>query len=63
MTATAGPTVAPGATIFQANGVLSSIYIVYLKGIGLTGTSIGTLFALDRRKPPRSFDRGKPWAI
>ncbi len=27
------------------NGVQSSIYIVYLKGIGLTGTSIGTLFA------------------
>src|SRR6201981_1412139 len=27
------------------NGVQSSIYVVYLKGIGLTGTSIGTLFA------------------
>jgi len=27
------------------NGVQSSIYIVYLKGIGLTGTSIGILFA------------------
>src|ERR1700757_1302324 len=27
------------------NGVQSSIYIVYLKGIGLTGTSIGSLFA------------------
>ena len=27
------------------NGVQSSIYIVYLKGLGLTGTSIGTLFA------------------
>jgi MFS family permease len=27
------------------NGVQSSIYVVYLNGIGLTGTSIGTLFA------------------
>jgi MFS family permease len=27
------------------NGVQSSIYVVYLKGIGLTGTSIGILFA------------------
>ena len=27
------------------NGVQSSIYVVYLKGIGLTGTSIGVLFA------------------
>jgi MFS family permease len=27
------------------NGVQSSIYIVYLKGVGLTGTSIGILFA------------------
>jgi MFS family permease len=27
------------------NGVQSSIYIVYLKGIGLTGTAIATLFA------------------
>src|SRR5215472_13152865 len=27
------------------NGVQSSIYVVYLKGIGLTGISIGTLFA------------------
>jgi MFS family permease len=27
------------------NGVQSSLYIVYLKGIGLTGTSIGILFA------------------
>jgi MFS family permease len=27
------------------NGVQSSIYVVYLKEIGLTGTSIGTLFA------------------
>src|ERR1700720_1971515 len=27
------------------NGGQSSIYVVYLKGIGLTGTSIGTLFA------------------
>ena len=45
MTPTAGLTVAPGATIFQANGVQSSIYIVYLKGIGLTGTSTDTLFA------------------
>jgi len=27
------------------NGVQSSIYVVYLKGIGLTGTSIGTLLA------------------
>lgn len=27
------------------NGVQSSLYIVYLKGVGLTGTSIGTLFA------------------
>jgi hypothetical protein len=26
------------------NGVQSSIYIVYLKGIALTGTSIGILF-------------------
>ena len=30
MTATAGPTVAPGATIFQANGVLSSIEFLVL---------------------------------
>jgi hypothetical protein len=28
-----------------ANGVQNSIYVVYLKGIGLTGTSIGILFA------------------
>jgi MFS family permease len=27
------------------NGVQSSLYIVYLKGVGLTGTSIGVLFA------------------
>jgi hypothetical protein len=27
------------------NGVQSSLYVVYLKGIGLTGTSIGILFA------------------
>jgi MFS family permease len=27
------------------NGVQSSLYIVYLKGVGLTGTSIGILFA------------------
>jgi len=27
------------------NGVQSSLYVVYLKGIGLTGTSIGVLFA------------------
>jgi MFS family permease len=27
------------------NGVQSSIYVVYLKGVGLTGTSIGILFA------------------
>jgi MFS family permease len=27
------------------NGVQSSLYVVYLKGVGLTGTSIGTLFA------------------
>jgi MFS family permease len=27
------------------NGVQSSLYVVYLKGIGLTGTSIGMLFA------------------
>src|SRR5256885_13572754 len=27
------------------NGVQSSIYVVYLNGIGLTGTSIGTLFS------------------
>jgi hypothetical protein len=27
------------------NGVQSSLYIIYLKGFGLTGTSIGTLFA------------------
>ena len=27
------------------NGVQSSIYVVYLKGIGLTGTSVGILFA------------------
>jgi hypothetical protein len=27
------------------NSVQSSIYVVYLKGIGLTGTSIGILFA------------------
>ena len=29
----------------STNGVQSSIYVVYLKGIGLTGTSIGILFA------------------
>jgi len=28
------------------NGVQSSLYVVYLKGIGLTGTSIGILFAV-----------------
>jgi MFS family permease len=27
------------------NGVQSSLYVVYLKGVGLTGTSIGILFA------------------
>jgi predicted MFS family arabinose efflux permease len=27
------------------NGVQSSLYVVYLKGLGLTGTSIGILFA------------------
>jgi MFS family permease len=27
------------------NGVQSSLYVVYLKGLGLTGTSIGVLFA------------------
>ena len=27
------------------NGVQSSLYVVYLKGVGLTGTSIGVLFA------------------
>src|SRR5271169_959680 len=27
------------------NGVQSSLYVVYLKGVGLTGTSIGMLFA------------------
>jgi MFS family permease len=27
------------------NGVQSSLYVVYLKGVGLTGTSIGLLFA------------------
>jgi predicted MFS family arabinose efflux permease len=27
------------------NGVQSSLYVVYLKGAGLTGTAIGTLFA------------------
>ena len=27
------------------NGVQSSLYVIYLKGVGLTGTSIGTLFA------------------
>ena len=27
------------------NGVQSSLYIVYLNGVGLTGTSIGILFA------------------
>jgi hypothetical protein len=27
------------------NGVQSSLYVVYLKGIGLSGTSIGILFA------------------
>ncbi|HUC72620.1 MAG TPA: MFS transporter [Stellaceae bacterium] len=27
------------------NGVQSSLYVVYLKGVGLTGTAIGTLFA------------------
>ncbi len=27
------------------NGVRSSLYVVYLKGVGLTGTAIGTLFA------------------
>jgi len=26
------------------NGVQSSLYVVYLKGVGLTGTSIGILF-------------------
>jgi MFS family permease len=28
------------------NGVQSSLYVVYLKGVGLTGTSIGILFAV-----------------
>jgi fucose permease len=27
------------------NGVQSSLYVIYLKGVGLTGTSIGILFA------------------
>jgi len=29
----------------STNGVQSSLYVVYLKGVGLTGTSIGILFA------------------
>jgi hypothetical protein len=29
------------------NGVQSSIYVVYLKGLGLTGTSIGLLAAIE----------------
>jgi MFS family permease len=43
------PTVATTMAIIflrtATNGVQSSIYVVYLKGIGLTGTSIGILFA------------------
>ena len=43
----------PGVAITMAiiflrtatNGVQSSLYVVYLKGVGLTGTAIGTLFA------------------
>src|SRR5713101_5806797 len=30
----------------STNGVQSSLYVVYLKGMGLTGTSIGVLFAV-----------------
>jgi hypothetical protein len=36
------------AIIFRrtaTNGVQSSLYVVYLKGVGLSGTSIGILFA------------------
>jgi hypothetical protein len=29
----------------STNGVQSSLYVVYLKGVGLTGTLIGILFA------------------